>query len=85
MEKDPNRSCRTMNRRFDLTGNEVSRIGKHHAVSSVIQIGNYGNGPGFKCLLVAFLICYLGKPLGWMLIFFEDQIKSLLSKVRSIR
>jgi len=85
MEKDTNRSCRTMNRRFDLTANEVSRIGKHHLVSRIVQIGNYGNGPGFKCLLVAFIICYLGKPLGWMLIFFEDQIKSLLSKVRSIR
>ena len=85
MEKDHNRPCRTMNRRFDLTGNEVSRIGKYHLVSRIVQIGNYGNGPGFKCLLVAFLICYLGKPLGWILIFFEDHIKLFLSKIRSIR
>jgi len=75
--------CRTMNARFDLAGNEVTRVGKYYLISRIAKIGNYGGGPGLKFLVRAYIVHYLGKPLGWMLIFFEDRIRMLLGKIRA--
>ncbi len=76
---------RTMNAHFDLTGNEVTRVGKYYLVSRIAKIGNYGGGPGLKFLIRAFIVHYLGKPLGWLLVFFEDQIRIGLHWVKSIK
>jgi len=74
-----------MNPYFDLCGSEITRIGKYYLVSRIARFGNYGGGPGFKFLMIAFTAHYLGKPLGWLLIFFEDQIRMLIGKLRSRR
>lgn len=73
----------TMNTRFDLYGNEINRIGKYYLISRIARFGNYGGGPGLKCLLIVFIAHFFGKPLGWILVFFEEQLKLLLNKMRS--
>ncbi|MDM8541037.1 hypothetical protein QUF90_08105 [Desulfococcaceae bacterium HSG9] len=85
MKKDDVINCRTMNSRFDLTGNEVTRVGKYYMVSRIAKIGNYGGGPGLKFLIRAFIVHYFGKPLGWLLVFFEDQIRIGLHWAKSIK
>ncbi len=72
-----------MNAHFDLTGSEVTRVGKYYLISRIAKIGNYGGGPGLKYLIIVFITHYLGRPLGWMLIFFEDRIRMLLRKKRA--
>jgi hypothetical protein len=71
-----------MNAHFDITGNEVTRVGKYYLISRIVKIGNYGGGPGFKFLARAYIVHYLGKPLGWLLIFFEGPIRVILTFLR---
>jgi len=66
-----------MNKCFDISGQEVSRVGKHCVISKFARYEDFGGGPGLKCLLILFFLHYLGRLTGWMLICFEKQIRTL--------
>lgn len=53
-------------RRFDLEGNELSRMLKIAMFGKIIPIGNLRGGPGARCLVVLTLLHYLGHPLYWL-------------------
>ena len=71
-----------MNDRFDLTGSEISRLGKHWILSMLAKYEDFSGGPGFKFLLIALIIHYLGGPLAWLLIRFENRTVRLLTFFR---
>lgn len=83
VKKNEFKCHRTMNARFDITGNEVTRVGKYYLISRIAKIGNYGGGPSLKLLVRAFIVHYCGKLLGWLLIFFENPIRMLLHRMRA--
>ncbi len=50
----------TLNKRYDLTGNEISRLGKNILLSKFIPIGNLRGGPGLRCLVTLAILHYFG-------------------------
>ncbi len=51
-----------MNNRFELTGNEMSRLLKLSAFGKFVPIGNLRGGPGARCLVVLSVLHYFGYP-----------------------
>ena len=70
------------NKRFDISGEEVSRVGKHFVISKFIRYEDFGGGPGLKYLLVLFFLHYSGRLLGWILLFFEKYMGRLITFIR---
>lgn len=54
---------RSLNRRFDLAGNELSRLLKLAIFGKFIPLGNLWGGPGARCLVILSILHYLGYPL----------------------
>jgi hypothetical protein len=54
------------NRRFDLAGNEASRLIRLSSFGKLVPIGNWRGGPGLRCLIVVSTLHYLGYPLYWL-------------------
>ena len=71
-----------MNKRFDISGEEVSRVGKHFVISKFARYEDFGGGPGWKCLLIALFIHYFGWWVAWLLIHFEKQVRVLYAAVK---
>lgn len=71
-----------MNKRFDISGEEVSRVGKHFVISKFARHEDFGGGPGWKCLLIALFIHYFGWWVAWLLIHFEKQVRMLYAAVK---
>jgi len=65
------------NKYFDISGEEVSRVGKHCIISKFARYEDFGGGPGLKYLLIVTFLHYFGRLSGWVLIFFEKQIRTL--------
>lgn len=49
-----------LNSRYELTGNEMSRLIKISAIGKYVPIGNLRGGPGGHCLCVLTLLHYFG-------------------------
>jgi len=49
-----------LNSRYELTGNEMSRLIKISAIGKCVPIGNLRGGPGGRCLCVLTLLHYFG-------------------------
>ena len=79
------RRCTVTNSRFDVSGQEASRVGKHWVISKFAGYEYFGGGPGLKFLLVAFFLHYFGRLSGWILICFEKQIRTLFRFLRHAR
>jgi hypothetical protein len=52
-----------LNKRYDLTGIELSRLGKNIFFSKFIPIGNLRGGPGLRCLVTLSIFHYFGAAL----------------------
>jgi len=52
-----------LNKRYDITGNELLRVVKLSAFARFVPVGNLRGGPGLRCLVVMFVLHYLGAPL----------------------
>lgn len=50
----------TLNKRYDLTGNEISRLVKNILLSKIIPTGNHRGGPGLRCLVTLSVLHYFG-------------------------
>jgi len=70
-----------LNSLYDLSGNSIVRVFRQQITAKFIPMGNYRGGAGLKCLLIFFVLHYVGRPLFFVLIRFERQL-SLLYKVR---
>ena len=74
--------CTVTNNRYDISGQEVSRIGKHWVISKFAKYEDFGGGPALKCLLIIFFLHYFGRLSGWIFVCFEKQIKTLFMLLR---
>lgn len=55
-----------LNKRYELTGNEMLRLIKISAFGKIVPIGNLRGGPGVRCLVVLSVLHYFG-ALGYYL------------------
>ena len=69
-----------LNKRFDLTGNELSRTCRQMCLSRFFPTGNTGGGAGFRCLMVLSLLHYSGRPAFWLLCR-QERLAGFLNKI----
>lgn len=72
-------------RRFDLDGNELSRLLKIAMFGKIVPIGNLRGGPGARCLAVLALLHYMGYPLYWINARYGhrlNMLRRLMTKIR---
>lgn len=50
----------SLNRRFDLHGNELSRLIKIFIFNKIVPIGNLRGGPGLRCVVILGVLHYFG-------------------------
>ena len=74
-----------LNKRFDLTGNEFSRLLKLSLFGKIVPIGNLRGGPGVRCLAVLTLLHYLGYPGYWILARYGHRLQFLKRVVDNLR
>ncbi len=69
-----------LNNRFDLTGNEMSRLLRLSAFGKFIPIGNLRGGPGLRCLVVLSVLHYFGYPV----YFIKAKYGHRLGKIKAL-
>jgi hypothetical protein len=79
MKQNDNKTV--MSNRYDLAGNGINRVGKHYLLSKMTRIGNFGGGPGIKTMMMALFMHFFAKPMGWMLVFFEPQLRKVFARL----
>lgn len=72
-------------RRFDLDGNELSRLLKIAVFGKIVPIGNLRGGPGARCLAVLTLLHYLGYPLYWVNAKYGHRLHMFRRLLRKLR
>ncbi len=75
----------TLNKRYDITGNEVSRVVKNILFSKFIPIGNLRGGPGLRCLVTLSVLHYLGAVLYWGQARYGHRLQPLRRLAAKIR
>lgn len=68
--------------RYDLTGNEISRVAKHFFISKMAPHENFAGGPGRLGLTVMVWIHALGRVLSWILVGQEAKIRYTFNRHR---
>ncbi len=76
-----------LNGRFDLHGNEYSRLIKIFIFNKIVPIGNLRGGPGLRCVIILGLLHYFGGILYTVQARYGNKLqlfRRILSKLRSI-
>lgn len=76
---------KVVNKRFDLTGNEFSRLLGMSLFAKFMPIGNLGGGPGLRCLIVLTLLHYLGYPGYWVVAKYGHRLKFIKRLANKLR
>ena len=58
MEKNTVQHIRVTNKQYDITGQEMTRIGKHYLISKLSKYEALGGGPGLKNIIIMFGVHY---------------------------
>jgi hypothetical protein len=74
-----------LNKRYELTGYEHSRLLKMALIGKVVPIGNLRGGPGVRCLAVLTVLHYLGHPGYWILVRYGHRLQFLRRIVNKLR
>jgi hypothetical protein len=74
-----------LNKRFDLVGNELSRLLKIALFGKFVPIGNLRGGPGARCLAILSLLHYFGYPLYWIVARYGHKLQFLRRLVARLR
>lgn len=61
MEKKIERNLRVTSSWYDITGQEMTRMGKHYLISKLSRYEALGGGPGLKNIMIMFIGRYLIK------------------------
>ena len=72
------------NKRCDISGSEISRVGRHYLRCKLLPFGNYAGGPGLRYLLLLGALHYLARPCCRLMLRFEGPARYLRSKVRGL-
>lgn len=65
------------NRRYDLSGTEISRLIKIAIFSKILPMGNFRGGPGGRCLVILSLLHYCGYPVYRILAQYGHRLRFL--------
>jgi hypothetical protein len=73
------------NRRYDLSGAEISRLIKIAIFSKIMPMGNFRGGPGGRCLAVLSVLHYLGYPVYRVLAQYGHRLRFLKRIVMKLK
>jgi hypothetical protein len=76
---------RVLDQKYQLTGNELSRLLRTTLLSRLIPCGNWRGGPGMRCLVVLALLHYAGRPLYLLIARYGERLRPLRQKVARFR
>lgn len=68
---------RTLNKRYDLQGLEISRLARLTLWSEIVPLGNFRGGPGGRCIAVLLLLHYFGYPMYFALARYGHRLHFL--------
>ena len=80
MKKKSDFQVQVMNRRYDITGQEILRIGKHYLISRLSRYEDLGGGPGWKSAFLLFGLHFFKRLPGIEFSFFDRLIKKYLNR-----
>ncbi len=72
----------TFTTKYDLRGLEITRLLKIMCYSKIFPVGNFGTGPGTRCVLVLTALHTFGKPVFFFFTKYEERLYPLLQKLR---
>lgn len=72
------------NNNYDIQGNELSRVIRTYVRSRIIPLGYFGSGPGVRCIVVLGILHYFSRPVFWLLVRREEQVRGLYRKIKKI-
>ena len=70
---------------FDIGRGEISRIGRLSLINKVIPLGNLGGVPGYRCLFILFVVHRFGDPLFRILMWQEELLTRIYTRLRRQR
>ena len=62
-----------LSKRYDLEGNTLPRIMMHWLRIKTTIMGNYSSGPGLRCMVMLWILHYLGGPIFRLRIWLSNQ------------
>jgi len=74
---------RVTNRHFDISGGEMTRVGRHFLISKLTPYEDFQGGPGWKPLLVIFTLSFFGYFSGRLLNRYEQLIEKYIARLES--
>jgi len=75
----------SLNKRYDLSGNELSRLGKNIFLSKFIPVGNLRGGPGLRCLVTLTILHYIGAVIYQVQARYGRRLQPIYRLVEKIR
>jgi len=75
----------TLNKRYDLRGNEIGRLGKIIIFSKSVPVGNLRGGPGARCLATLTVLHYLGGMMYGIQARYGHKLQWIHPLIRKIR
>lgn len=80
MKNDPDLHTYVTSKHFDITGQEISRIGKHYLISKLSRYEDLGGGPGWKSSTLLFVLHYLSRLPGMRFDHIERQVRKYFNR-----
>jgi len=69
--------------RLEAGRGDILRQARLALLDRFIPLGNFGGGPGWRCLAVMTVLHYLGRPLFVVLIRYESQLTGLYRRLKN--
>lgn len=76
---------RVRDRLFQPAGMEIGRSARLFVLSRIIPLGNWGGGPGWRCLVILWASHNLGRMLFPILVRYEGSLAIIYNKIRKLR
>lgn len=67
---------------FQPTGMDIGRTSRLFALSKVIPLGNWGGGPGWRCLVILWLSHNFGRIFFWIFVRYERELSAVFRRIR---
>ena len=76
---------RVRDRLFQPAGVEIGRTGRLFIISRLLPLGNWGGGPGWRCLVILWVSHNLGRMLFPIFIRYEGPLAKIYKRVQRLR
>jgi hypothetical protein len=79
------KQVKVRDRLFQPTGMEIGRSGRLFALSRIIPLGNWGGGPGWRCLVILWLSHNYGRFVFPVLVRYEGPLARIYTRMQRFR